>query len=1008
MPRLSALKKYALFFSVFLVLLLALSWQLLPWILQSQAEKFIADKTRHHLTMSRPEFNPFQLSLRLSGLHLTTPDGQPLLGFRELIVDFSASSLYRGALVFDAIRLDGMDATFNVLPGSKLNWSPFLGSFQSKDNKAESPAPKFDIHKLTLSGTRIDFSDHRISPAFTTVIAPADLDFTDFSSMPGDKGKYRFSASTTLGAKLIWQGQTSLDSMSSTGDFKLDHVNLAALSPLLQDSHILKGGTANLASNYRISYDKGHLAGGLDHLTASLSGLEIIQPGGSALSIKSIHAQGGSFDLASSRISLDEIKAADSALMLKDKSRVIELGQLGVKNIHLDLRSRLAAIKQLELEGGSIDISRDAKGQLNLLKAFSNPAAIHASGPSWKYHLDQLSLSGFATRFRDEASSARFAIQDMALAVDNISDDLSATLPLKASFNSADGGRFEAEGKIAPGLPDAKLHIKLTDLDLKPVQPYLSTLARLKITSGKLSADGTAHYNPKAAGFKGGFSLTDLFINEAGTDTLFLSWKKLASRSIEVTQSALNVDEILLNGLDTALIINKDKTVSFKRILLPPSVSPKTAGAPFEVNIDRLRFTRGEMDFADYSLALPFGTRIHDLKGVITGLSTRPDALGHVELDGQVDEYGVARAVGQIDLADPTDLMDIKVVFRNIEMSKLTPYSATFAGRKIASGKLSLDLEYKIKQRQLQGKNQVVMDQLVLGDKVSSPDAKDLPLDLAISILQDSDGRIDLGLPVSGSLDDPKFSYGSIIWQAISNILTKIATAPFRALGALFGGDDKFENIVFEAGSSQLSPPEREKLVQLANVLTKRPALTISIQGVHSNADRLALQDLQMRRSVASQSNQHTEDDPGPLSVRQPKVQNAIETLFSDQFGGGELAAIKDGYRQANPGKLTETVSGKLLSGLTGLFRQQRKLSDKEISSLKGTDLHTVLFERLRSAVQIDDKQLLALADARGVATFEGLKSAGVSLERLTIKSSEKLTTDGRDIPVKLILGTSR
>jgi hypothetical protein len=194
------------------------------------------------------------------------------------------------------------------------------------------------------------------------------------------------------------------------------------------------------------------------------------------------------------------------------------------------------------------------------------------------------------------------------------------------------------------------------------------------------------------------------------------------------------------------------------------------------------------MDFADHSLVLPFGTRIHDLRGSIAGLSNRPGAVGQIELDGAVDEYGMARAVGQVELGNPANGLDMRVQFRNVEMTRLTPYTATFAGRKIDSGKLSLDLQYQIKQRQLQGENQVIMDKLTLGERIESPTATNLPLDLAIAILQDSDGRIDLGLPVAGSLDDPQFSYGSIVWKAIVNVLTKIVTAPFRALGALFGG----------------------------------------------------------------------------------------------------------------------------------------------------------------------------------------------------------------------------
>ena len=537
----------------------------------------------------------------------------------------------------------------------------------------------------------------------------------------------------------------------------------------------------------------------------------------------------------------------------------------------------------------------------------------------------------------------------------------------------------------------------------------MAQAVRLKLASGRLSTAGRVRYNGQEADYKGDFALRDLRLLEEG-GAVFLVWKSLTSRSFEVTPSKLDISELTLDGLDTQLIINKDKTLSFKRILKPSQASAAPAKpSAFVVNLERLRFSRGEMDFADYSLALPFGTRIHALKGVVTGLSTRPDALGQLVLDGQVDDYGIARAVGKIDLMNPTDFTDIKVVFRNIEMARLTPYSATFAGRRITSGKLSLDLEYKIVQRQLQGKNQVVMDKLTLGEKVASPEAHDLPLDLAVSILQDSDGRIDLGLPISGSLDDPKFSYGGIIWQAISNVLSKIVTAPFRALGALFGGDDKFENIVFEAGSPVLTPPEREKLVRLAEVLTKRPGLSLAVQGVYADTDRTAIQDLQLRRTIAGMSGQHleTDEDPGPLAGHQPKVQKALESQFSDRLGGGELAAVKEGYRLANPGKLEQSTAGKMMSGLTGLFREKRTLSEPEIAGMKGVDFYAVLFERLRGTVVVEDKQLLALAASRGEATLVALKDAGAPNERLSVLAAEKVAAEGHDVPVKLVLGTA-
>ena len=152
------------------------------------------------------------------------------------------------------------------------------------------------------------------------------------------------------------------------------------------------------------------------------------------------------------------------------------------------------------------------------------------------------------------------------------------------------------------------------------------------------------------------------------------------------------------------------------------------------------------------------------------------------------------------------------MVFNNIEMSNLTPYSGKFAGRKIDSGKLSLDLEYKIDNGQHEGDHKIVVDRIQLGENVDSPDATNLPLDLAIALMENTDGVIDIGLPVQGDLDDPKLSYGHLIGQALFNLITKIVTAPFRVLGGMIpGGADDLDTIAFEPGEYALQPPEKEK-----------------------------------------------------------------------------------------------------------------------------------------------------------------------------------------------------
>ena len=302
--------------------------------------------------------------------------------------------------------------------------------------------------------------------------------------------------------------------------------------------------------------------------------------------------------------------------------------------------------------------------------------------------------------------------------------------------------------------------------------------------------------------------------------------------------------DLLLDQPRGKLIIVQDGTVNLAQMgkvdapTAQPVASTPSAPVPVDaekktrVKIDRLQVTGGNVEFADLSLRPQFGVRISDLAGLIVGLSTEPSSRAAVSMEGKVDEFGLARLAGNRSPLGATKYTDLKATFRNLEMENLTPYSGKFAGRTIESGKLSLGLEYKINQRKLRGENQIIIDNLTLGERVDSKDATNLPLDLALALLRDSKGMIDLGLPVQGSLDDPQFNYGSQIWKAIVNVLTKIVTAPFRALGALLGGSgEEFKAVILEPSEARLLPPEREKLAKLAKALEQRPQLKLAVEG---------------------------------------------------------------------------------------------------------------------------------------------------------------------------------
>jgi hypothetical protein len=966
---------------------LVIGWLALPAILQSQAERYIA-RSGHHLTMDRPSFNPLLLDLRLKNVRLTEPDGQPLLSFTNLLIDFSPVSLFRRAYVFNEIRLDGLDTSVAFLPKGRLNWSGLIESLQGNEEslpkkETSSAPPRLIVRKFSLSDGRLDLADRRTAPEWSTSVVPLEIELTDLSTLPNETGKYELTAKTNFGAGIDWDGQLALNPFSVAGTLHIDAFPLAKLATFapLPPTLAEPEGMASLSTRYQA----GTVANGLDVRLDDLS-----------VGIEGFRVRG---------------KADPNASLAFDR--------VDLKGGHFDLREQRIVVDTIAATGGGLKAERTADGRLNLLdllpaekKDVAPPnVAPTAAAPSWHYRVEHVTVRGFGAGLRDRTiePAADIALQGIAADMTGVSEDMSKPVPVRLAFRSRDGGTFSAEGTVVLADASADLKIKVDDLAIAPAQPYVGHWTTLSLADGKLAAEGQATYGADGGQYTGSVELQSLRIVEGDERRPFLAWKSLSTSTLSVTPKGVAIRELRLDGLDTRLAIAQDKSVNVAKVLRHPpgdSTAP-TAGvesAPFGVRIGRLQLQNGELDFSDQSLALPFGTHIHALDGTITNITSRQRAPAQVTLAGQVDKYGTARAEGRLDLFNPTELLDIRVAFNNVEMTNLTPYSATFAGRRINSGKLTLNLHYQIKNRQLTGDNKVIMDRLTLGDRVQSPNAVDLPLDLAIAILKDSRGRIDLGLPVSGSLDDPQFSYGQILLKAIVDAVTKVITSPLRALGSLFGGGEDFHGFAFEPGEPELSPPEREKLVHFADALNHRPNLAVTIHGTWSDADRIALQDLALRKQLAGKLGLSTDVDPGPIATDRPRVKSALEDLYAARFGNGALAGLKEGYRKANPGELPETTGGQMMSMLTGIIGSKSSLSEQEIEALKGTDFYALLYQKLRAAEDMPDTRLQALAQARGQGVIKDLSEANAPPDRITLQAPEKVDANDDGIPLKIEL----
>ena len=683
-----------------------------------------------------------------------------------------------------------------------------------------------------------------------------------------------------------------------------------------------------------------------------------------------------------------------------------------------DLRRQALAARRVAIKGGLAKIVREADGSLRLLQLLTGTGPAQqevaaSGGKPWRVAVDAFDVGGVKIALSNlgTAQPVTYDIDPLTLSLKNIRNEGKNPIRLEAALRVAQGGSLRVSGEATPAAdwspPRANVRATLERLSLKPLQPLVAARTALALDSGEVSAALEAHYRAVKGRAEvratGTASVDDLLLKEAGSSEPLLGWKSIAASGIafDLAPDRLAIADIRVSGLGAKVIVNKDRSVNLARAAKPP-VAPQTAPEPvpvkpapakppesqqaqaFPVRVERLRMDKAAVDFADLSLVLPFAAKIQELDGDVLGISTDPASRAVVKLEGRVDEFGLARIGGSLATYDPKAFLDLSVVFRNVEMSPLSAYSVTFAGRRIAAGRLSLDLQYKIDKGALAGDNKVELQNFTLGETVETPGALSLPLDLAVGLLTDAQGRIAISMPVKGNVDAPEFSYGSLVGQALTSMITNLATAPFRALFG--GGSEAVESISFDAGRTALQPPEREKLKRVASALLDRPQLKLAVEGQYSDADRAALRQREVASAIAVKLERPSEE-PQPVNARDGKTQRALEALFVERSSDAALDQFAAGIEKSR-GKEVDRVGA--LAALTGR------------ASADGA-FYDALLARLNDTAPLADDALASLAAARAAAIAEHLEKA-LSVPAARLERKPPVAGDGERAKLALAI----
>ena len=874
------------------------------------------------VALDRITFNPFTLEARLHGLRVMEPDGRTrFAGFDDLSFKARLASLWQLAPVVDEVTLTGLRVTLVRDGESHYNFNDVLERIRAREaaesGKAKDKEPaRFSVGNLRVVDGAIDFDD-RPNGARHAVSA-IELTVPRISNLPTHVREQvlpRFSA-TVDGSPFEMRGESlPFDpTMRSRFDIAIRDVDLAKFAGYVPSDAPVRFGAGKLDAAISVRFAEGargepaiDVAG-----RARFSDVALSNSQGPLGRLGALELDLASLDPLAGIARIRSMTLSDVAAM-QDRWKVKSL-QLG--GITADLPRRTARIESLASRGGDFRLERAADG--TVAAPATGPTASRRAVNPWNLVLASAEIAGYRVTLVDRAMhpAVTHAIEVASLQVKDLStaQGLKGEAAIRARLDR--GGSIDASSTFALEPLQVKGTIDARNVDLAHYRPYLAYFPAVAIRSGEASAKGRFEISGQARSMQVTYDGDAAIDRLVTVDTInkedLLNWKSLKGRGMRLAYAPdapvrIAVADLAVDGAYSRLVVTPEGKLNVQELISAPGGEPQTGKQPpppreRDIRIDRISFTDSRLNFTDHYIKPNYTADVGALHGSVTKLSSDPSSRAIVALQGKWDSSSPVLIAGSVNPLRGDLFLDVAAKAQEIDLTKLTAYSQRYAGYGIKEGRLTLDVKYHLDGGKLEGRNRILVDQLAFGDKVDSPDATKLPVLFAVNLLKDKNGRIDLELPISGSLEDPQFEITAVIGQIFGSRLRKAETSPFSLIAAGEAGNpDELAYVEFEPGRAELTQAARGKLDTLARILDDRPGLKLALAArVDEAADVDAMKAAARAAKLAAlpkdapkEMRAKAEAEPIELGVeeRRALMQRRDEQVRAYLCGNGKLAA---------------------------------------------------------------------------------------------------------------------
>nr|WP_057925598.1 DUF748 domain-containing protein [Burkholderia ambifaria] len=749
----------------------------------------------------------------------------------------------------------------------------------------EAPPLDLTIRHFAIDGGTINVDDR--VPATPTAMSLTKLAATldGFTLQGKTPAKYTLSTSLSRGGDVKAEGAFSVAAKQADTKLTVDALALPALQPYLGEATRARvlDGTLGGTVNAKADWGKTPLDAQIADSTVSLKSLKLATPDAKAPAIV--------LPDASAKIAKVDVAA-----------RTAEIASVDATGLALDVT---------RLKDGKIDLAALAEPAQAAVPKRTVARKAEAAAPSWHYRIDALNVKESSANFTDLSTPrpVKLAIKPLDLSVQKISDDMTKPLPvqLKATLNRK--GSLNVSGDVTAQPLKVGLKINGNRLDAAAFEPYFGSALNATIASALLNAQGNLTFaqvkdTPRAT-YRGDVALVDVRMLDKATSDPFAGWRSLALSNLKVNydekgtdvdaarvtfsnfygrvlldaQGRLNLKDVVAKETGPAQSLTRDASKG-EPVPLSPGVTPPAAAQaasaaavqqasapvvvkaapppqnPVRMHFGELLLQNGRVTYTDNFIKPNYTANLVAIKGTVGAFGTDSTTSAPVDVAANLAGNGPISIKGSVNPLIEKPALDLTATAHDIELTNLTPYSAKYAGYPITKGKLNVDLHYQLANDQLQANNHIFIDQLTFGDHVDNDTATKLPVKLAISLLKNTRGEIDVNLPVSGSLSNPEFSVGGLIWRAVLNLIAKAVTSPFSLLAHAFGGSggEDLGYVEFAPGSYQLTDAQQKKLDTVVKMLTEKPSIRLDLIGrVDPAKDTPGLRDAYVERLVRQQ-----------------------------------------------------------------------------------------------------------------------------------------------------------